>query len=469
METSFWKKQEKKIFWFTVICAFGAIAIFNFLTPLMSDDYSYSVAVRGVQSFGDLVLNEYHQYMTWTGRSVNHFILKAFLLGDKWFFSLLNSIVFVVLTLLIYYNIEGRGRYNTPLYILVNLFVWLFAVEFGETVLWETGACNYLWGTTNILIAVSLYKYVCSKRDTLKHPVGWALLLFVTGVIGGWCNENTSGGGILLVLGTFLTVWLTDKKKKGNQKKEGKIENKAKYILSKLWLFATPIGMLVGFAFMILAPGNRNRSQWAMDNYGGITKYISRAYKITLSIEDNFMILLLIFLALFIIARTQKVKWKELAGSLFYLFVFVATCYALVMAPTPMNRAYFGAGIFLIMAVLQCFVKVQENETLICAGKKIFIWGMFLHMAFVYVDSVVNVARIYRDFDNRHEYILAQKQAGVTNITVPLLHEGFETKYSFGYNTDFGEDAGYWINILASEYYGVESISCVPMEEWTIY
>ena len=450
MEKSFWKKHDRTIFWLTVGCAFLAILIFNFLTPYMSDDYSYGRAVRGMDSFAEILKSEYVQYMNWTGRSVNHLILKAFLEMDKWVFSLCNSIAFVVLTLLIYYNIEGKGRFNTPVYVLINLLLWMFGVEFGETVLWETGACNYLWGTMNILLFVTLFKFACSRVESIKRPVLWGILLFFTGVIAGWCNENTSGGGILLILAAMGSVWVQKRK-------------------VKPWMWAGLGGMLTGFCFMIAAPGNSARATQTEDNYGGIVKYIARAYKITLAIEELFLVLLLILLVLVLIARAQKKAWKELSGTVIYFGVFVATCYALVMAPTPMNRAYFGAGVFLMMAVLQCFVKITEEETWVQVAKQSFIYGMLLYMVFSYVDNGVNVARIYRDYTEREKYIIEQKAAGNRNITVPLLHEGFESKYSFGYTSDFGEGDEYWINKMACSYYGVDSLYGVPMEEWTEY
>ena len=450
MEKSFWKKHEKTIFWITVGCAFLAIAVFNFLTPYMSDDYLYGRMVQGFHSVGDLLKSEYQQYMTWTGRSVNHLILKSFMKADKWVFSLCNSINFVILTLCIYYNVEGKGRFNTPVYILINLLLWIFGVEFGETVLWETGACNYLWGTTNIIGFVTLFKFACSREEKIKRPVLWGILLFFTGLIAGWCNENTSGGGILLILAVMGSVWLQKKK-------------------VKPWMWAGLVGMLTGFCFMIAAPGNYGRASMAEDNYGGIVKYISRAYKITLAVEENFLILLLILLVLFLTARAQKRTWKELSGVIIYFVVAIATCYALVMAPTPMNRAYYGAGVFLIMAVVQCFVKITEEETLLRAAKQSFVYGMLLYMVFAYLDNVVNTARIYRDYTNREQYILEQKAAGNLDITVPLLHEGFESPYSFGYDSDLGEGDEYWVNKMACSYYGVNSLYGVPMEEWTEY
>ena len=78
--------------------------------------------------------------------------------------------------------------------------------------------------------------------------------------------------------------------------------------------------------------------------------------------------------------------------------------------------------------------------------------------------------RIYRESSERFAYIEEQKAAGNMDITVPLLRPGFENKYSDAYNSDLsGEDSGYWVNVGYATYYGVNSISAVPREEWEEY
>ena len=75
---------------------------------------------------GGLDQQEYHQYMTWSGRSVSHLILRCFLLGDKIIFNFFNSFVFVGLTLLIYLNIERRKKNDVSVYLLINLSIYTF-------------------------------------------------------------------------------------------------------------------------------------------------------------------------------------------------------------------------------------------------------------------------------------------------------------------------------------------------------
>ena len=144
-------KWRKRIFYLAVIVAAGMIFIFNVLTPAMSDDLFYGKEVSAAGSILGLVRQEYNQYMTWSGRSVCHLILRCFLTMDKMVFNVFNSIVFVMLTLCIYWNIDHKKKYDTGVFILVNLLLWLFGVVFRQTVLWETGACNYLWGAAIIL------------------------------------------------------------------------------------------------------------------------------------------------------------------------------------------------------------------------------------------------------------------------------------------------------------------------------
>lgn len=443
-------ENRKYVFYAAVGIAFLAILVLNFLTPTMSDDYFYAAVTRKAGSFWGIVVSEYEHYMEHTGRNVAHFILKCFLSGDKRIFNICNSLNFVGLSLLIYYNVEKKRKYDVTVFVLIQMLLWIFGISFGETVLWETGSCNYLWGTTNILIAVTLFKFALSRADKIKHPVLWGILLFFSGVIGGWCNENTSGGGILLLL--LIIGSMLYKKKK-----------------IRPWLYAGPVGMVIGFGIMFSSPGNWTRSSLAEDNYGGLVKYIARAYKITLAIQEHMFVLLLILLVLVILAKAQKRTWKDLEGVGIYFLVAAATCYALVMAPTPVARAYFGAAVFLMLACVQCFVLITEQETVIRALKQSFVYGMLLYMVFTYVDGVVNAARVCRDYERRDAYIWERKAAGETDITVPLIQEGFETKYSFGYDTDLAEDSGYWVNVMAAGYYEVHSISGVPMEEWTEY
>ena len=457
-----------------VLAAFVLIFIFNVLTPMMTDDLFYSKTVSEASSIRDLFAQEYTQYMTWTGRSVCHMILRFFLLTDKMVFNVANSVAFVLLTLLIYWNVDHRKKYDTPVYLLVNLLIWMFGVVFRQTVLWETGACNYLWGAVLIMGFVTLYRYglkresgggqesegvVPKQADGLKHPVLWAVFLPVLGVLAGWCNENSSGGGLLMVL-LCLGFYLYEKKKGLHA--------------IKPWMITGLLGNLAGLAIMVLAPGNAIRSQaQPEEEHSGLLGYMARFQKITLAVRENFLLLLIIGILLFIIVYYQKKSWKALwaysRNGFLWAFVFLATCYALVLTPEPQARAYFGAGVFLTVSVVQFFVDVSEKEVIFASLKTGMISVMLLVMFFTYMDSGANLARIYREYNERDVYLTQKAEEGVTDVTVPMLRPDFETKYSDGYNSDIREDPGYWVNVAYASYYGFNSVSGVPREEWSDY
>lgn len=465
------EKRRKLIFILAVILSALLIFIYNVLTPMMTDDLFYAKEVAGAASLWDLVLQEYHQYMTWSGRSVSHLLLRIFLQGDKMIFNVANTLVFVLLTLCMYWNVEHRRRYDTWLYLLINLLLWIFGVVFRQTVLWETGAFNYLWGSAIILGFVTLYRYGLRRAGSLKHPVLWAAGLFPFGVLAGWCNENTSGGGILMVL-LCLGFWLYEGKKAGEGGRPGKTGECGKRRLAP-WMITGLAGQLTGFLFMALAPGNALRARTKEEEHSGLFAYVSRFQKITLAVRENFLLLLIIGLLLFIIIYYQRESWRAVweysRNGILWAFVFLATCYALVLTPEPMPRAYFGAGIFLMIAVAQFWTDVSEKERIFSVIRTGMVSVMLLVMFFTYMDCGAHLARIYREYHEREVYLTQKAQEGVKDVTIPILRPDFENKYSDGYNSDIQEDPGYWVNVAYASYYGFDSVSGVPREDWTEY
>ena len=153
---------------------------------------------------------------------------------------------------------------------------------------------------------------------------------------------------------------------------------------------------------------------------------------------------------------------------LLFFFIFIATCFALVLTSEPVARAYFGAGIFLMVSCVQGIIDVADKDMYIKALKISSAAVFTLFFIFTYMESGAHLIRIYREVNERFTYIEEQKAAGNLDITVPLLRPGFENKYSDAYNSDLSaEDSGYWVNVGYASYFEVNSISAVPREEWS--
>lgn len=449
--------MEKILFYISILIAFGMIFIFNVLTPVMSDDLFYGKEVSTAGSVWGLIQQEYNQYMTWSGRSVCHLILRLFLTGNKMIFNVFNSIIFILLTLLIYWNVEHKKKYDLCIFTLINLMLWFFGVVFRQTVLWETGACNYLWGSAIIMSFITCYRYALMHWKDLRHNVLLAILFPVLGVLAGWCNENTSGGGLLFVL---ILIGIHCYEGRGGKNN------------IKPWMLTGLAGQLAGFLFMILAPGNFIRGQLNEEEHSGIFGLISRFQKMILAVRANFLsfcLLDLYFCNYKMSEKSWQAVWKVSRNGILWMFIFAATCFALILTPEPMPRAYFGAGVFLTVAVVQFFADVEEKEIIFQSLKSGMIAVMCMIMFFTYMDSGADMARIYREYQEREIYLEEKAAEGEKDVTIPLLRPDFETVYSDAYNSDIQEDPGYWINIAYASYYGFDSVSGIPREDWNEY
>jgi hypothetical protein len=351
-----------------------------------------------------------------------------------------------------YMNIEGRKKYDGFIYVLINLSLWQFGVSFGETILWESGACNYLWGSTIILGFITLYREKLRGVDNISHDKILIPIMFIFGVLAGWCNENTSGGGLLIAL-VLLIHYIRN---------NGKI---------KAWIISGPVGMLAGFIMLVMAPGNRIRSEAVLEEeeHTGILAYIGRFLKINQAVENYLFILLafVIILAVYLILKKHTILSME--NAICFVVASIATAYALIMTVTPMDRAYFGASVFMIIACVQMVAYIPKEETGLCAVKYGGIIVFAAYMVLSYCDNGADLLRIMREVNEREEYILEQKAQGNYDLTVPMLRPQFQTKYSFIYENDVDEDPDSWGCTLYKDYYGLNSLVGVSRDEWTEY
>lgn len=446
-----WKMtRDKVMFYIAVVGSFIAIMGYNCLTPLMSDELIFDTSEY--HSLADIFRAEYKNYMTWNGRSAVQIIMRCFSLMPKSVFNVCNSVCFVVLTLLMYCNIKGRKKYDFAAYALLNLLLWHFGVSFDQTVLWMSGACNYLWGAVIILGFVTLYRYKADHADDVRHTAALAVGMFAFGVLAGWCNENTSGGGLLCILYFMAVLGFRNKKRAP-------------------WMVSGMLGMLMGLVMMVSAPGNRVRSFWLLEaeEHSGIMAYVGRFLKINTAVETYLlpMLSVTILLSSYLIIRGRRIS--ELSDVILYAAVSIATSYALVLTPQPMDRAYFGAGIFMTIACVQALWHIPRDELYLNACKYGGIVVLTIIVFFSYCKNGANLVRIMREVSEREAYILEQKAQGNMNLTVPMLRPEFKTKYSFYHYNDVDADPEGWGCSLLREYYGLESVVGVPRSEWTEY
>ncbi|MBD3107673.1 hypothetical protein IEO70_04775 [Bacillus sp. AGMB 02131] len=94
-----------------LLLLFSFMFIFNFLAPMFADDYNYSFMwdkSKRIENFSDIIKSQYMHYMEWGGRTVAHTFGQTLLLADKVFQAVLNSLVYVLLIILIYWHSQKK-------------------------------------------------------------------------------------------------------------------------------------------------------------------------------------------------------------------------------------------------------------------------------------------------------------------------------------------------------------------------
>lgn len=456
------KVTRNKLFNIFVFITFLAVMIYEFLTPIMSDDIVYGDAVREAGNFFDLFSQEYEHYMGHTGRSVAHMILRIFLFtGTKAVYNVFAAGAFTILSLLIYKNIDGKKEFDIRAYLMVVLMLWLLDPAISNTVFWMSGACNYLFTTTLIMGFMTIYRFGVREKRENSIPLMIGMLLY--GILCGWCNENTSGGLILFIL-IILFV---------NYRANGK-----SFGFVKPWMVTGLVGSVLGFVMLLLSPGNYGRMDTLEENHTGLVGMAARFLKITLNIKNNYLLLVLVAITGMILIGylSKEDVWDKISSVILYTVLFFATCYALIMVPSSELRSYYGASIFLMVAAGQVIITLvsffEDKELLSRLVQGLFTAAVVAGMIFLfltYMEEGANLGRIKREFDERDNYLQQMADAGEVDVIAPKLRPDWDNRFSMAYRSDIEEDYHFWINTFYSNHYKLDTVSGVDREEFTAY
>lgn len=472
--TQFIEKNRKTIFFIVLIATFVCIFTYISLTPYMSDDFAYMMEMRdrGASSIGDVARLAYEEYFQHGGRLVHYFSFRFFLfLPTKVIFNVVASAMFVALGILIYFNITKKKRFDIGVLLLIFLMLWLFSVRPGQTITWLTGSIVYLFATTYIMGALTLYRYLMNK-ETIKHPVRASIGMLLISLLAGNVSENNSGAAILLFIIFTLNRFFDEKKK-------GQSDFTIKSFI-KPYMITAFVGIFAGYLTLVLSPGARVRATSAAENdYKGIVGLLSHFYKISVSLRDLFLPAFIVIAVLFVVLVLKK-KFKSFADirnnvAVLYSVAVICGSYALIVIPLPELRAFFGASIFLILIIVELIQEVLDlllrdehsEAVLMSIAKYSAITVLCLVFFFTYLENLVNLARIYREKNEQFDIIRnAVNKGNTVYIEIPQLHEPFDNKYTIAYYPQLDEDPDFWINTFYEGWFGVEKISAIPRDVW---
>lgn len=459
-----WIASKKNQMYCLMGIVFLAILLLTMLTPLLADDFGYALK----NSWIDIFKREFQQYMGWGGRSVAHILARIFLSLPKAIFNIVNSLVFVGMTLLMYFHAKGNTKLDSPtVYLFVVASVFLFVPTFGQTVLWVTGSCNYLWMMTLVLLFLLPFRLQLEDEKAVHKffPMG----MFFLGVLAGWTNENTGGAAILCAL---LLLGIR------------KIIYKRKI---PLWMILGVLGSFIGFMVLVLAPGNALRAVavieearpttelrlWRFVGYEGtFFKIYDLCRKLIEVFVDKFSLLLVLFSSgvafLFINKKTQKigVAW-------IYCLSGVAAVVAMLLSPTTQvsenslwGRSLFSAVIFILMAIAVVIDQLHEEKEWY-KGVVVLVVALMTSATLIYGKAFIDLSYLFYQNKIRENYIEQQKSLGNYNVVVFPL----ELEYSTSYNaqrelSDLETSKEFWVNDGYADYHGIESVQATNWNYW---
>ncbi|WP_311895965.1 DUF3329 domain-containing protein [Enterococcus asini] len=446
--------KKRELFWGSVAITYIIMLILNFLTPLIADDLEY---LYKTESFTTILRDEYTQYMTWTGRSIVHIIARVFLLMPKWVFNFINPLAYVLVSILIYRLSTSTisNKYNVVKYLLINIVVWLFIPTFGQVFLWETGSANYLWGSLIMLSFVLMYHLAYIGRTPKiisKNKYFSFFFMIVFGILAGWCNENTSGGVVLLVIAyIFLS------------KKHGKVSS---------WMISGLIGSIVGLIIMVIAPGNDVRSTYfARSTWSLPRKLVTGVLKVTQELSVHAMVLLVLTTLVIVISFIVFQKSNKLILSTVYFVTGLATLYVLAVSPAGQNwgRSYYGGILYIIIALFISWPdSIKALDKVLLSGYSAVIIALVVNFTISFIMGVGDIAVSYKKINERYDYLISQRESGNKNPVFGDLEVTGTTSYP-AYSSALSHvrrNSDAQVNRSFARYFGLESITSVSESDW---
>lgn len=158
MNSLYLKCRRNKWSLIILLTIFIFVLILNLKTLYIADDYVYHffyqtsspTEIAHQQKISTLLIpaSMWNHYFLWNGRFVAHSIVQYFMQFDtKIPFDICNSLVFVVLIMMMDKFASKLSNKKAQAFVLPLIFVfaWFYLPSFVQSVLWVSGAGNYLW------------------------------------------------------------------------------------------------------------------------------------------------------------------------------------------------------------------------------------------------------------------------------------------------------------------------------------
>jgi hypothetical protein len=394
---------------------------------MWNDDYAAcfhfgNSTTERIDSLIQLLSSEKWLYFNWSGGvtigSIQQFV--SVWLG-KPIFNLINTLIFGITACLICFSVS---KFEFKNILIVLSAIWLFAPVPGETIFWMMASMGYFW------TAFFGFLYVLFEMR-LKNK----LTLFVISFIIGSLSLNVSF--ILIPFYVLISASNFFQSKKLDKHK-----------------FTVLLGLLFGFLFFFLAPGNMQRHQNMYIDVPLVERIPDFISYLINYLKNISLILSIIVFYLYFSSRKSRIK-EVVSDQYFLLFICaLLSPIAMIFAPEYSERTTFVAFIFMLPFSLKAFtglINYIKEELIKDIVYLIPVFISFVIMA-LFIESKLIIYNI--DFNNKLKIIEAKKN-GKNEVELDIIPISSD-RYSFIYN--IRKDKNYIANQHMAAYYDLKSV-----------
>ena len=433
------KSLKKKTL--VILLFFSLIFALNNYTIFTSDDIAYqyvfldhvpSPQTHRVETLADLIESINSHYNMQNGRSLSHFILQGVLIFGKPSFNILNSLAYILVGYLIICHIfRDKTKRTWKIYLLVYSFMFLFLPQFGQSVLWVSGAVNYLW-----MLAITLAYTLAFRKWDLGEEVN-SVFAVILGVLAGAASEN-GGGMAIMFAGLFVIKWFIDKKK------------------IPLASLISIIGAILGLIYQLVSPGNLIRTS----DPSAYPSFISRLKLLLIISFKSLGPMLILFILAFAVSRSNKQKIKR--TPFIYILSGLASSTVMVFTPNLAARSWLWAVVFIFIGL---FIELLDSKYM---STKLINAACFILVIFSiinYIPAYKDIKATYQEHQLTLEMLEEQKEQGIKDVTVKKFSLPTNKYNACSQTYHLREDPDYWFNKWFAFHHGVNSVRLTNPEE----
>lgn len=425
--------------WYILLCGISLVLyLFNYLAPLMSDDYNYAfsfITYKRIQTLGDLFPSIVAHYQGINGRVAMHFIAQLMLLSGKPVFNVINSLVAVSLLLGLCRLTSGKARD------LRQLAVWASALlillpTLSQVMFWLVGACNYLWGPTIIVwLLVPFRDRVLGQSKPLAR---WKIgLLLPVYFIMGTVSENSAPAAILL-MGLCCLLQLHFHRK------------------VSIWQWIAILLSLAGFLFMLASPASQGRNAATLSQTASLLgRYLVPFTNCVTTFIQYESAPSVVFLILFSYSLYLKADREILSMSVAMFVCGVAANFAMTATGYYPVRAMTGSLIMILSASAILLPKLRFAPIWpLLRGAE---WALCMMAVLLVLQAAPQTYDRYREACAREAQVIAARDAGELDVITTNISS--RTKFDVFYDMiDLTDDPEYFANAVFARYYGLRSV-----------